>query len=113
MFIFFLMIRRPPRSTLTDTLFPFTTLFRSLFKGQFHLLEQMARVLGALAKKGAAHLLVLQFEKGVAGFQIGVDRFDPGDFGGNSLGSGKPLAKAVDLCLRFGDRKSTRLNSSH
>src|SRR3546814_16244311 len=24
------MIRRPPRSTLTDTLFPFTTLFRSL-----------------------------------------------------------------------------------
>src|SRR3546814_2416030 len=27
--IFFLMIRRPPRSTLTDTLFPYTTLFRS------------------------------------------------------------------------------------
>src|SRR3546814_1992544 len=29
MFIFFLMIRRPPRSTRTDTLFPYTTLFRS------------------------------------------------------------------------------------
>src|SRR3546814_5836307 len=29
-FIFFLMIRRPPRSTRTDTLFPYTTLFRSL-----------------------------------------------------------------------------------
>src|SRR3546814_4715072 len=28
-FIFFLMIRRPPRSTRTDTLFPYTTLFRS------------------------------------------------------------------------------------
>src|SRR3546814_13764456 len=27
--IFFLMIRRPPRSTRTDTLFPYTTLFRS------------------------------------------------------------------------------------
>src|SRR3546814_12110732 len=27
---FFLMIRRPPRSTRTDTLFPYTTLFRSL-----------------------------------------------------------------------------------
>src|SRR3546814_10873746 len=26
---FFLMIRRPPRSTLTDTLFPYTTLVRS------------------------------------------------------------------------------------
>src|SRR3546814_13992080 len=30
LFFFFLMIRRPPRSTRTDTLFPYTTLFRSL-----------------------------------------------------------------------------------
>src|SRR3546814_1951091 len=37
---FFLMIRRPPRSTRTDTLFPYTTLFRS---GQF----SEAPVLGA------------------------------------------------------------------
>src|SRR3546814_11437270 len=29
MCIFFLLIRRPPSSTLTDTLFPYTTLFRS------------------------------------------------------------------------------------
>src|SRR3546814_2423035 len=28
------MIRRPPRSTRTDTLFPYTTLFRSLFGDQ-------------------------------------------------------------------------------
>src|SRR3546814_17977736 len=28
-FVCFLMIRRPPRSTRTDTLFPYTTLFRS------------------------------------------------------------------------------------
>src|SRR3546814_8346962 len=28
-FFFFVMIRRPPRSTRTDTLFPYTTLFRS------------------------------------------------------------------------------------
>src|SRR3546814_13527400 len=27
--VFFLMVRRPPRSTRTDTLFPYTTLFRS------------------------------------------------------------------------------------
>src|SRR3546814_4088873 len=27
--IFFIMIRRPPRSTRTDTLFPYTTLFRA------------------------------------------------------------------------------------
>src|SRR3546814_20285827 len=29
-FFFFVMIRRPPRSTRTDTLFPYTTLFRSI-----------------------------------------------------------------------------------
>src|SRR3546814_12809794 len=33
-FVFFLMIRRPPRSTRTDTLFPYTTLFRSLWLAQ-------------------------------------------------------------------------------
>src|SRR3546814_16248051 len=32
---FFLMIRRPPRSTRTDTLFPYTTLFRSDLDGTF------------------------------------------------------------------------------
>src|SRR3546814_17434101 len=32
-FFFFLMIRRPPRSTRPDTLFPYTTLFRSAIVG--------------------------------------------------------------------------------
>src|SRR3546814_17133796 len=37
MFFFFLMIRRPPRSTRTDTLFPYTTLFRSdVRRGRLH-----------------------------------------------------------------------------
>src|SRR3546814_13857410 len=31
--LFFLMIRRPPRSTRTDTLFPYSTLFRSVIAG--------------------------------------------------------------------------------
>src|SRR3546814_20145632 len=34
-FFFFLLIRRPPRSTLTDTLFPYTTLFRSKLRHAF------------------------------------------------------------------------------
>src|SRR3546814_1692163 len=38
------MIRRPPRSTLTDTLFPYTTLFRSVIVHQQHLLVQEARL---------------------------------------------------------------------
>src|SRR3546814_19187889 len=33
MILFCLMIRRPPRSTRTDTLFPYTTLFLSLLQG--------------------------------------------------------------------------------
>src|SRR3546814_10423313 len=37
MLYFFLMIRRPPRSTRTDTLFPYTTLFRSVAEPFFGL----------------------------------------------------------------------------
>src|SRR3546814_13542204 len=33
MYILFLMLRRPPRSTRTDTLFPYATLFRSAVRG--------------------------------------------------------------------------------
>src|SRR3546814_8846801 len=33
-FIFFVMLRRPPRSTRTDTLFPYTTLFRSVLRAK-------------------------------------------------------------------------------
>src|SRR3546814_1188314 len=41
--IFFLMIRRPPRSTRTDTLFPYTTLFRSPFHGWSYNLDGTLR----------------------------------------------------------------------
>src|SRR3546814_19013977 len=40
--LFFLMIRRPPRSTRTDTLLPYTTLFRSLGQLPFGLLVTRA-----------------------------------------------------------------------
>src|SRR3546814_19653191 len=45
---FFLMIRRPPRSTRTDTLFPYTTLFRSFDRARAvitHRLRQRDRLL--------------------------------------------------------------------
>src|SRR3546814_3027952 len=35
-YCFFLMIRRPPRSKRTDTLFPYTPLFRSAWRRAFH-----------------------------------------------------------------------------
>src|SRR3546814_10958316 len=39
-FFVFLMLRRPPRSTRTDTLFPYTTLFRSSLLGSQHILRR-------------------------------------------------------------------------
>src|SRR3546814_2004835 len=49
LFFFFLMRRRPPRSTRTDTLFPYTTLFRSL--------RDMHQIV-ALELLGVGHLAV-------------------------------------------------------
>src|SRR3546814_276398 len=40
------MIRRPPRSTRTDTLFPYTTLFRSLVGGEAEFEQWMAKIVG-------------------------------------------------------------------
>src|SRR3546814_10004119 len=47
------MIRRPPRSTRTDTLFPYTTLFRSLC-GDLRFREQ---AVGSEATNAALHFL--------------------------------------------------------
>src|SRR3546814_14160316 len=41
---FFLMIQRPPRSTRTDTLFPYTTLFRSVLENDGRLSRQIERM---------------------------------------------------------------------
>src|SRR5258705_9045076 len=77
-FFFFLMIRRPPRSTL----FPYTTLFRS--------------VADALIDAGA--------DLETPGGSIGT----PLD---NAVGYG--CWHVARLLIARGDRKSTRLNSSH
>src|SRR3546814_4086766 len=53
---FFLMIRRPPRSTRTDTLFPYTTLFRSFLGSGGDLIEGDALV-GAMVLGQAEDLL--------------------------------------------------------
>src|SRR3546814_468203 len=51
------MIRRPPRSTRTDTLFPYTTLFRSPRVGQRAGIPKLVgRVLGDLAQDAAHDL---------------------------------------------------------
>src|SRR3546814_5804814 len=41
--VFFLLIRPPPSSTLTDTLLPYTTLFRSLRRSSMNLIDGFAQ----------------------------------------------------------------------
>src|SRR3546814_11112915 len=90
--VLFLRIRRPPRATLTATLFPYTTLFRSA-----DLFEQVTPTLSAAditfgncewpyaEESGDTHPIEAHIN----------DDFDGGDL------------------FAPGDRKSTRLNSSH
>src|SRR3546814_21148603 len=48
------MIRRPPRSTRTDTLFPYTTLFRSLFPLEARQRTAFAKTRSSSGANGAA-----------------------------------------------------------
>src|SRR3546814_466009 len=94
--VFFLMIRRPPRSTRTDTLFPYTTLFRSTAADCWGLRPCIGKALEA-----DAHLTRR------------VDVPSVCRHGSEAcLGCGSHPGKMPEYrCER--DRKSTRLNSSH
>src|SRR3546814_10419295 len=126
--MFFLMIRRPPRSTRTDTLFPYTTLFRScllethgnLFRFRRKSLDCLSRIVG----KGAFASLVflkasgLRFKVRAALDQRGLFAAKGGKpvarFGCGVPGLSRFAAPHGELFHRFIlDRKSTRLNSSH
>src|SRR3712207_8354418 len=81
LFVFFLMIRRPPRSTL----FPYTTLFRSMP-------EKAKRT---AVRKVAVRAAALKTPTGAPA-------------------ANAPRIRIADQLLRYcADRKSTRLNSSH
>src|SRR3546814_12450783 len=100
------MLRRPPRSTRTDTLFPYTTLFRSF---------TMDGPVG----------YVTVFVQSI----VGVQPWNLYSIGGMAVVAGvaqAPLAylyciaatsaadpNLEDAARTVGDRKSTRLNSSH
>src|SRR3546814_5229454 len=104
------MIRRPPRSTRTDTLFPYTTLFRSPPDLPNLVLAPGSRGLGdpRVGRTRAAHLRKLHEDPDHAWRR--ADANDPGRVrdqaaGAAGTGDGRPADDA--------DRKSTRLNSSH
>src|SRR3546814_20908539 len=64
---FFLMIRRPPRSTRTDTLFPYTTLFRSArhaLRGRLRATARRRRLLPALERARTALRAARQHRRG-------------------------------------------------
>src|SRR3546814_20167212 len=98
------MIRRPPRSTRTDTLCPYTPLFRSAAVGMR--IEQRAQDLrfpGLL--RGGVGGLEQVVERGV--------RRAHGYVAGAGEDRGRVDPRQVDDVRVLRDRKSTRLNSSH
>src|SRR3546814_969854 len=112
------MIRRPPRSTRTDTLFPYTTLFRSRLGDAKvrpfadHPRAKVAAVDAMQVIGAVAHLAV--------GFRcplhIGADAPEPEqiDLRLEDCPNEGRRAQAVRLDAKQRlDRKRTRLNSSH
>src|SRR3546814_12328456 len=99
------MIRRPPRSTRTDTLFPYTTLFRSnRRRSGVAKAQETLRTAGdgrrfSFPTRRVRHLRRHRFTIGFSAFEKfeKPSRLDGGE-GRESVGK---------------DRKSTRLNSSH
>src|SRR3546814_16470501 len=89
--LFFLIMRRPPRSTPAYTLFPYATLFRSAVAGFGNDVERV------------------EFSGWHSNAQAFV-RISPGD--GRRLQS-IHLRRCAAAGSGAGDRKRTRLNSSH
>src|SRR3546814_11337233 len=98
------MIRRPPRSTRTDTLFPYTTLFRSRTVAGREKITLRATVDGVRRLNFSANTLGIDSATldGVA-----LAHTVEGDVLGFDLP--RPLRRGRTVK----DRKSTRLNSSH
>src|SRR3546814_9559233 len=99
------MIRRPPRSTRTDTLFPYTTLFRSRFflddvQERNRCFRQGDIALVAILGPRQMRVALLEKDVGPAERQ---------DFATPHRG----LKRKIEGERHQLDRKSTRLNSSH
>src|SRR3546814_12701496 len=109
MFIFFcfLMIRRTPRSTRTDTLFPYTTLFRSLEHVlDLKLFERSTR---AIALTSAGTELRDRIQRPIADLEEAYRSME--DLA--AVRRGQVVVGALPSASLMLDRKSTRLNSSH
>src|SRR3546814_1958771 len=117
------MIRRPPRSTRTDTLFPYTTLFRSSLYLRPRL-SRRRRPRAARFSRQRASLCVRHRRPHAAALAEGAELFGrPEAFRGDAgllglvralgVAEGRGPARLDGLRTRERDGKSTSLNSSH
>src|SRR3546814_3865290 len=113
------MIRRPPRSTRTDTLVPYTALFRSAGQDVLLLTNQTPFYgesggqqgdHGAVFSAGGAEMEVHDTQKKLGDLHVHFGKLTRG-----TLKVGQAVELRVDGRRRAAlrDRKSTRLNSSH
>src|SRR3546814_19144122 len=106
LFLFFLMIRRPPRSTRTDPLFPYTTLFRSLTWSETPGAEIVTLIgLGCFGSMLAVAASWRVFQYG--GMKAAAPQ-EPAYADGED-----PAVRNLERLFVILDRKSTRLKSSH
>src|SRR3546814_2116633 len=115
------MRRRPPGSTRTDTLFPYTTLFRSALEilGLLNPARSVGDPVAALGNEAErAHRCDAAGEL----VDVALDIVEPGEAARKPVGVDHPVAGGAPLpepehgaavVLGAQDRKSTRLNSSH
>src|SRR3546814_3792467 len=87
------MIRRPPRSTRTDTLFPYTTLFRSRKRRRQHHRPRSRPAAAMRGREGLVQVDVHRIDAQVAGTHTPDDRVEIG-------------AVAIDIAARGVNRRS-------
>src|SRR3546814_19249269 len=105
------MIRRPPRSKRPDTLFPYTTLFRSVLRAEEEAgSQQDALALYRQGVEAGERALGDEFE-GLSGHFCGFLQTRP--YMRARAGLAITLWRLGDQQAAIEDRKSTRLNSSH
>src|SRR3546814_10999732 len=105
------MIRRPPRSTPTDTLFPYTTLFRSFDAklGFDRFIVARSNILAANAARRMAMEEAPQFNPLYLCSGTGQGKTHLLHAIAQAYAAAHPTANIILMS----DRKSTRLNSSH
>src|SRR3546814_3423756 len=104
------MIRRPPRSTRTDTLFPYTTLFRSIVQRDKRHWNGLCFLDSGNDGRKLPFALVEQF---LVQLLAGPQPHDVDLHVAFRLQPGKADHPERDVKIDIVDRKSTRLNSSH